>query len=173
MRWVPMIGAYSGMRSGEICSLTIADVRQEDGTWFFDITAAKTEAGVRRVPVHSEIIKAGFLEYVAGLPKDGPVFTSLRPGGPDAKRNWYFSKRFGVLRKRLGIGRPRVGFHSFRKSAVTKLERAGIHESEAVQVLGHEKMSITYKVYGSGVRLRRLQEIVESIHYQLGDQRSD
>jgi hypothetical protein len=62
-------------------------VRQEQGVWFFDVTAAKTEAGVRKVPVHSEIIKAGFLEYVAQLPPDvdGRVFPTLRPGGPDGK----------------------------------------------------------------------------------------
>jgi integrase len=98
MRWVPLIGASSGMRSGEICSLAGRDIRQEDDVWFFDVTEAKTEAGVRRVPVHSGIIRAGFLEYLAELPKEGRVFPRLRPGGQMASSTGTFpggSQRFG------------------------------------------------------------------------------
>lgn len=173
MRWIPMIGAYSGMRSGEICSLSARDVRQEDGLVYLDITAAKTEAGIRRVPIHSEVLKAGFMGYVEGLPhsgvarlQDGLLFPTLKPGGPDGKLNWYFTKQFGRLREKLGITRERVGFHSFRKAVGTKLERARIPESEAVQILGHEKLSMSYTVYSLGVGLERLQEIVEGIRYR-------
>ncbi len=41
-RWVPLIGAYSGMRSNEICSLTTNDIREEGGISYFDVTRAKT-----------------------------------------------------------------------------------------------------------------------------------
>ncbi len=110
------------------------------------------------------MIEAGFLEYLAKLP-DGPAFPSLKPGGPDGKLNWYFTKRFVALRRRLGIDRDRLGFHSFRKSVGTKLERARIPETEAVQVLGHEKLSMSYSVYSLGVDMERLKEIVEAIRY--------
>ena len=170
MHWVPLIGAYSGMRSNEICSLATSDVQQRDGVWFFDVTGAKTEAGDRRVPIHSRIIEAGLLDYLQRLPEGSSsgasLWPGLKPGGPDKKLNWYFTKQFHALRQRLGIDRERVGFHSFRKSVATKLEQARIPESEAVQVLGHEKLSMSYRVYSLGVDLRRLKEIVEVVKYK-------
>lgn len=69
MHWVPLIGAYSGMRSNEICSLTTSDVREQDGVWFFDVTGAKAEAGDRRVPIHSRIVEAGLPDYLQRLPE--------------------------------------------------------------------------------------------------------
>lgn len=38
MRWVPLIGAYSGMRSNEICTLRTTDSKEQDGVHFFDET---------------------------------------------------------------------------------------------------------------------------------------
>ena len=86
------------------------------------------------------------------------------------ERTWYFTKQFHALRQRLGIGRERIGFHSFRKSVATKLEQARIPESEAVQVLGHEKLSMSYRVYSLGVDLKRLKDIVEVVRYSMGSE---
>jgi hypothetical protein len=47
----------------------------------------------------------------------------------------------------------------------TKLEQARIPESEAVQVLGHEELSMSYRVCSLGVDLRPLGEIVEVVNY--------
>jgi integrase len=168
MRWVPLIGAYSGMRSNEICARMVKDVIRREGVWCLDVTGAKTEAGDRLVPIHSAVLEAGFLEYLAALPSDGQLFPSLRPGGPDGKLNWRFTPEFTRLRRKLGVDRPRIGFHSFRKSVGTKLERARVPESEAVQLLGHERLSMSYRVYSLGIDVRRLREIVETIRYDRG-----
>ncbi|MCC2662403.1 MAG: hypothetical protein K0S35_325, partial [Geminicoccaceae bacterium] len=40
---------------------------------------------MRRVPVHSELIRLHFLEYVAAI-GHGPLFPGIAPGGPDRKR---------------------------------------------------------------------------------------
>jgi hypothetical protein len=45
------------------------------------------------------------------------------------------------------------------------LERARVPESEAVQILGHDKMSMSYSVYSLGLDLPALREIVEKIKY--------
>jgi len=47
----------------------------------------------------------------------------------------------------------------------TALERARVPESEAVQILGHEKLSISYSIYSIGLTVEQLQEIVEKIKY--------
>ena len=39
-------------------------------------------------------------------------------------------------------------------------------ENEAVQILGHEKMSMSYSVYSIGLDLRGLKRVVEKIAYK-------
>jgi integrase len=164
MAWAVWIAAYSGMRLNEICSLTVDDLREEGGIWFFDVKGAKTEAGDRRVPVHSKLLDLGLIEYRNRI-GSGSLWPALRPGGPDGKLSWYSSKRFTTFRRGLGLDRQRLSFHSLRKNVGTALERAGVAESEAVQVLGHEKMSMSYSVYSLGLGLEGLQKVVERIDY--------
>ena len=64
-----------------------------------------------------------------------------------------------------GVTRPRLAFHSLRKNAATALERARVPENEAVQVLGHEKLSMSYSVYSLGLELSGLRDVVEKITY--------
>jgi hypothetical protein len=70
-------------------------LKKDGGVWLFDVTNAKTEAGDRRVPVHSRLAKLGLLDYAKGI-KGEWLFPALKPGGPDGKRGWYMSKAFGT-----------------------------------------------------------------------------
>jgi integrase len=81
MAWVMWIGAYSGMRLDEICSLKLTDLKKGAGVWYFDRTNAKTEAGARRVPVHSVLLKAGLLTYAKRIKGDW-LFPSLNRAAP-------------------------------------------------------------------------------------------
>jgi integrase len=119
--WIMAIGLFAGMRLGETCELAAGDIRTEQGTPYFDITAAKSQAGVRRIPVHSALIRLGLLDYVAAI-GDGPLFPGVAPGGPDAKRGHTFAKRFPAYRRERGVTRERVTFHSFTKCFVRALE---------------------------------------------------
>lgn len=163
---VPLVGLYTGMRLNEICSLQWGNVRQEDGIWFFDITAAKSEAGVRVVPVHSRL--SWLLERRSDDPRE-LVWPEMEPGGPDAKHSWQFSKRFTVHRRRAGVegdDRWRTGFHSLRKNVTRCIERARIPQTEWAEIVGHEKAGITYRVYNpDGLTMGQRKEIVELIGY--------
>jgi integrase len=172
MFWLPRIGAFQGMRLNEICSLRVSDVIRRDGVTCFNITNAKTEAGDRVVPVHSKVLQAGLLAYVDGLLKDGLLFPSLTPGGPDRKLSWRMSPEFTRLRRKLGITRDRVSFHSLRKSFTTKLERRHVPPTEAAQLLGHER-GFTFTTYSGGLRSRKLKEIVELVEYHRHDHGDD
>ena len=80
------------------------------------------------------------------------LFPGLKPGGPDGKRNWYFTKAFTSYRRAVGVTRERVSFHSLRKNAVKSLERAGVHESQASQIVGHERApTIKFTVHGASL----------------------
>ena len=172
MRWIPLIALFSGMRSGEVCQLRLEDVGEDQGVMFFHIRegegqTVKTDAGFRRVPVHSTLIRCGFVEYLEHVRPhpSGFLFPGLKPGGPDGKLNWYFTKRFTEYRRAVGVDRDRVSFHSLRKNVGTALERAEVPESAAVDVLGHEKLSMSYRVYSAGLTIRQLRRIVEKIAY--------
>lgn len=172
LAWLCLISAFSGMRLNEICDRKVGDIKQEDGVWYFDITNAKSEAGDRKVPIHSHLIAAGLLDFMLHN-KSEWLFPALKPGGPDGKRSWYISKRFTEHRRALKIMRPdertgkdRVDFHSFRRSAIKVLERARLPQTEVAQVVGHDREGITFGIYNpEGLDIHALQQVVEAIRY--------
>lgn len=164
-RWmweVTIVALHTGMRSDEICSLRWSNVLEEDGIWFFDIVDAKSPAGVRQVPLHSE------LEWLLKRRPDDhekQIWPDAKPGGPDGKHNWYLSKRFTEIRRKRGITDPDVVFHSFRKNVTRMMERNRVPENEWQEIFGHEK-GFTYKVYNpDGLTLQHKKDIVELIEY--------
>lgn len=78
--WVPLIGLYTGARIGELCQLRVEDIERDNTGAFIKISeeapgaTVKTEAGLRSVPVHSELVRLGFLDYVADMQKAGVGF---------------------------------------------------------------------------------------------------
>ncbi len=161
---IPLVALYTGMRLNEICSLAWENVRQQDGVWYFDIVAAKSEAGVRPVPIHSKL--AWLLERRAKNPKE-PIWPQLKPGGPDKKLSWYLSGDFSEYRRKRGVVGTGKAFHSFRKNATRCLERARVPQNEAAEIIGHEKAGITYRVYNpDGMTMRQRQDTVEKIVYE-------
>src|SRR5262249_23898428 len=84
--WVALIAAYSGMRLEEIAQLSATDVHEQQANGatitVIDIhnggnNALKNKASARLVPVHSELVRAGFLAYVRALPQGGLLFPGL------------------------------------------------------------------------------------------------
>lgn len=77
MKAVTAIGAYSGMRINEICTLRESSIKTIEGILCFEITEGKTKIAARIVPVHSKIIPlvksllktthSGFLFYHASI----------------------------------------------------------------------------------------------------------
>jgi integrase len=172
LMWAPLIALFGGLRSEEICQLKPSDVRRESGVWFFNVSeedggSVKTRAGTRKVPVHSALIRMGFLQYAAHVAKhpSGRLFPGLRPYGRDKKLNGYITRRMGAYFEAIGVSRPMVTFHSFRKNVVGALERERVHQSEIARLVGHEP-GFTVKTYNPiGLGLRELRAIVEKIKY--------
>ena len=178
--WVPLIMLYSGARPVEIAQLAIADVRQDHGHWIMDITetadeddenvkSVKTEGSRRVVPVHTELVKLGFLDYHADMKKAGNsrVF-------PLAERNSRgqmiadFSREFGRYLTRIGLKKGRgLSLYSFRHGAFDALRRAGYLDEEFNFIFGHvsgNKVTRGYGVLSQGVLEKRV-ELVNAIAY--------
>jgi integrase len=160
------VGALSGMRIEEIYLLTVKDCR---GGWF-DITKAKTAAGIRKVPIHSGLA-AVVARRTAGKAQDDFMFHEAGPPPkPGRERSMPASKRFGYYRKRIGVtdripGRrqDRVDFHSLRRWFSTKARQAGIDQATVAVVLGHKVGNITDDVYSGGPNVTMYQACVEAV----------
>lgn len=155
--WLVALGAYTGARAGELCALTKDDVQKKDGVHFIAIREGKTKAAARVIPIHPELVKAGFLEYVKTC--QGPLF------GITAK---YLAKRFPEYRRKHGVDRLGVTFHSLRKSFVTSLEEAEVPSDTVALLVGHKSgRSFSFTVYSPhGPTLKKLSEAVGRVRYR-------
>lgn len=151
--WLPLLGLYTGARVGELAQLRTVDIEHAAGVPMFCITnegdgqRVKTTAGIRKVPIHSELVRLGFLDYVARHQKhgDGPLWPSLPPR--KGKPGGYFSHWFGVYRRSLGFGKY-PDFHCFRHTVRSQLANAGVAEALIDTLVGHEVAGSTgAKVY--------------------------
>lgn len=170
--WLPLLGLYHGNRLEEFAQLLRSDLRQEDGIWFLDINdeqdkQVKNAQSRRRVPLHPRLEAMGFIQYVdqiARAPGDR-VFPQLKPGGPDRKLGYYFSKWFSRYRQSVGVYEEGLDYHSFRHGVTTKLFGAGVDKVVVDALTGHEGQGISEKVYLKGLPLTRLYEAVCKVEW--------
>jgi integrase len=154
-----LMGAFTGARIEELCSLKTADVDLDKG--IFSITESKTEAGVRGVPIHSKL--KPLIQSLVESSTDGYVLSGLGVNKFGQRSN-VLGKRFGYLKSQLGYSRRYV-FHSIRKTLITALENAGVSENVTADIVGHEKPRITYGLYSGGTNIEVKREALERISY--------
>jgi integrase len=126
----------------------------------------KNKQSPRLVPVHSELVRLGFLDYVRALPQDGLLFPGLKRR--DSKGGKIGARVGELFRKKLvalGIKRERLCFHSFRHTLTGRLDQAGVAQTDADRLTGHKVKGITYGVYSTGPGLKRLAGAIEAVRY--------
>ena len=134
--WIPLIGLFTGLRLQEICQLHTADIKQVNDIWVFDINAdgefkkLKTSQSKRLIPIHSQIISAGWITYVQTKQSEGSerLFTDILPSS-DGSLSGSFSKRFSRALSTLDIKTDKTSFHSFRHSFIDALRNADTQDS--------------------------------------------
>lgn len=170
--WLPLLAVYHGNRLEEFAQLHRSDVRQQDDIWFLDVNdeghkQVKNEQSKRRVPLHPELLRLGFLDYVESAAPNGSdrVFPLLRPGGPDKKLGYYFTKWWTQYRKDIGLYEKGLDYHSLRASVATKLAEAGVGLEVRNELLGHEGKSIDEQNYQKGFSLKFLAEAIGKVSW--------
>ena len=176
LHWLPLISLHSGMRLEEICRLRPSiDIITKDGTLCLDIATRegwdpKSEAGTRLIPVHSWLIKHGFMDFVKLQKARGaehlfsPELRLGRKGISPA-----FSREFSRIKIDLGIS-SKTAFHSFRHTFRTVLESTDLKESHIDAVMGHEGGGSEGRTYTKRVTTAKLKEVVEAFQspFELG-----
>tara|TARA_R110002074_G_C12556318_1_gene667131 strand:- start:10408 stop:12180 length:1773 start_codon:yes stop_codon:yes gene_type:complete len=178
--WLPLIGAYTGARLGEIAQLLVTDVFEEDGIWFFRIAdtedaddtsekEVKNSESRRCIPVHTELQKVGFLTFVADARRSGVdrLFPNCERSEKTGKFDPY-SKLFRRLLNSAGITDSRKVFHSFRHSMEDAMREAALEDSVMYRLSGRT-LPHSSAGYGSGdtPKIRRaLKEAMSKIEYE-------
>ena len=173
--WATLIAAYTGMRLEEICQLKASDiqVRNANGATVtvIDIhngtgNTLKNESAVRLVPVHSELVKGGLLDYAKALPEGSMLFPGLTRRTSKGDK---ISARIGELfRKKLialNLKRDGLCFHSLRHTVAGRLDTAEVRKSDAARILGHTVEGESFGTYSSGPGLKVLAGVIEAITY--------
>lgn len=151
------IAVYTGARIEEICKITKEDINSNS----IRIMSSKTQAGIREVPIHDNLVK--LIKELLVSSNDKYLITNLKPNR-FGERSANIGKRFGRIKTNLGFGPTKV-FHSIRKTVVTLLEQAGVPESVTADIVGHEKKTMTYGLYSGGSSLLQKLEAINKIKY--------
>jgi integrase len=141
--WIPLLGIFLGARMGELCQLRTVDVRKEDDVWGIDINeegdkAVKTDAGVRWVPIHPELVRLGFIDYADATRDAGNVSLWPKLHLMEGKASHGFSAWFNTYPRKAADGEKLPDFHSFRHTVRTKLMKAGVSDRIRDEITGHE-----------------------------------
>ncbi|MGE0108359.1 MAG: tyrosine-type recombinase/integrase [Bdellovibrionales bacterium] len=167
-KWGTLIAFFTGARREEIAQMNIEDIKQEDGIWFFDINhrgdkRLKTLASEREIPIHSQLIELGFLEYVEKVKAEDnarlfPELSKNDNNGYGRSIGRWFNE---TLLPRLGIKRKGLVFHCLRNTLATNLQRKGVEDSLVKRIIGHSQKDVMNRHYAQGQTLKQRQEAIE------------
>jgi integrase len=173
--WICLLMLFQVCRRKEPAQLNVADIFEEDGIPYLYFKhdgkdqTTKTDASIRKVPIHSALIRLGFLEYVKGV-KDGGhahLFPQLTRGKNtpvgDSVGKW-----FSRLKKKKGLNDPNLALYSTRHTGITRLSNIGVPEKIRMMLTGHAAQGIHGKVYDQRERvpMKLLRDGLEKLRYE-------
>ena len=169
--WAPLFALFSGARLGEIVSSTVDDYRVFDEINYLEIHAhghdrfVKTRAAPRRIPIHSELIKIGFLSYLEQQRAKGnnKVFEEVE-GRRNISSPAGWTQTWQIYQSGLGIDDRRKVFYSFRHAFKRACREAGIEEEVHDVITGHRGFQSGRRC-GSGVSLQLMAKAMEKVEY--------
>jgi hypothetical protein len=124
------------------------------------------------VPVHPQLAKLGFLNYVAARRKEGEnawLFPTVAPDQKGALRAW--SKWWGRhLRNHVGVKDRNKVYHSFRHGFQDALRQATPDEELRDALAGRSSGKSVSRTYGAKEMVRRwgvtaLKSAIDKINY--------
>ena len=152
------IGWYTGARQDEVLSIRPEDIYTDEETGVMVMAvkpedgleehqSAKTEYSRRLVPVHEDL---------------KPLLKDFQ--GFKVKARAY-SKRFGLVKKKVVGSNKQYSYHSLRSNASDAFLRNEVPEAIASRILGHSNRGTTmsYGYYAGDLELKQAQKYVNLI----------
>lgn len=171
--WLPLLGLFTGAREGELCQLRCEDIRESDkGTPYIRLheegkgMSLKNKNSWRSIPIHPELEKIGFLEFVRARRKSGDANLFPEMLVEDRMASYRFSKLYSTFRNAVGITGRGWDFHSFRHTYRDALRfcRMDLEISEALG--GWSNSMRTSSRYGEGQTVDMLHEDIQRVKFE-------
>jgi len=155
--YITLLAAYHGMRLKEITQLTKDDIIEINDITCISINTnndktTKNKNSIRVVPIHKNIIKNGFLEYIKTKEKN--IFSI-----DNKKFSSHFRKRY------KNIINENKTFYCLRHSFITKLVEKFDNMEDIAMIVGHAKQYEITWGYNHKVPIKRLKVMVDSISF--------
>lgn len=150
-----LTGLWSGMRVGEIASLSVGDVRNTDGSVRAEIrlTAAQTKGRHPRTVFLPQKLRdelQAYLDLRGLVPATNPLF--ITAGRKRFSAN-VMAQHFHYLFKRAGIAG--ASSHSLRRSFLTSLASKGISVRVLADLAGHRNLQVTMRYLDASDDMKR------------------
>src|SRR5260221_4307131 len=147
-RGMTLVGAYTGMRLGDVSMLCWQNVELESRE--FRWKTEKTDRDMI-IPIAEPLLR--YLLEIAGDDPTAPVFPQSYglPTGTLSNRFYRIMVKAGVVEKRTNKAKERpgrrasggLGFHCLRHTATSLLKQAGASDGIAMEIIGHETAAIS------------------------------
>ncbi len=170
--YIPIIAFFTGMRLNEIASLKSSDILYDEDTkiYYFDLidVDVKNNSSKRIVPLHKFLLKnLKFKNYMELMKDEERLFMRLTYH-EDHSYGYSLGKAFNLEKfksqwinpERLNHKKYMLDFHSFRHTAITRLEEGGASESEINMISGHTQATQSKKSYSH----TKIKEVNKYIH---------
>lgn len=180
--WAPLIWCYTHACREEIYGLEVCDVfddhpvahifirenltRGKDG----EKAGEKRIARRRKVPLHDEILRLGFLEYVAAVRAEGHtalfpelyLFDSKRGGAQFYDRAWRYMIQWIIDRMEVEVTDKGKGpdIHSIRALGSSFYEVDGVNEIMRADIMGHARSGTNAKHYSKRIKTEGLEVVL-------------
>lgn len=176
--WLPILGYYTGARMGELIQLHLRDINLTEPVQYLEITDVgggdqgsgnakhvKSAAGIRKVPLHPDLLELGFGDFVAvrakGRKGTERLFHRISFGS-DGQASTVFSKWFARFLDKAGLTDPALVYHSFRHNAEDAFRDALQPQYVIDRIIGHSD-GATSALYGNGISLLTAFEAVAAM----------
>lgn len=162
--WLPILALYTGARPNELCQMEPRRIIMHNGRWHIDLLTIydkneiehalkglpkkekdaaklqlKTASARRQIPIHDDLIKIGFIDFVDRR-RDDPKYMRLFPALKPDRYGYYWSavgKRLNLDIGRAGAKADDTSFYSFRHNFAAALVRAKAPERTKDRIMGH------------------------------------
>jgi len=162
--WVPLIGLFHGLRMNEACQLYTSDIKSDGNIPYFFVRTeldetdenekrVKNPSSRRKVPIHPELLKMGFVDYVnerIGDVEQARLFPTLNLSKTRGRYSHVFSKWFGRFLQNACGHKPKATFHSFRSHFRIALSKGGVLGEVAKELGGWAHDDVMDEVYFHG-----------------------
>ena len=192
--WTPLLALYTGAREGEICQLMLEDIThdKEANSWIIDFNAKhgtlKNKYSARAVPVHKNLVKLGFIDYVKELRrnKEKQLFPKLKPNttghwgreisrwfngygqGEGKPRTEGYKDKCGIVK----FENERKNFHSFRHTVINhfKQTQESYMDREIVfELTGHStgRKSVHEMTYEGNFNMNLKKKTIDKLDFDI------